>query len=65
MDNETYMQVSIQEDLIDYPHFLVEGGQVEILFHAEKELPLNVELPKHLIMEITYTEPGVKGKHRY
>ena len=61
MNNETYEQIAIQEDLIDHPKFLMEGGQVDILFHAEKEMPLNVELPQHLVMEIVYTEPGVKG----
>ncbi len=61
MNTETYNQVSIPEELIDYPRFLKEGGEVDILYHAEKELPLNVELPQHLIVEITYTEPGVKG----
>ncbi len=61
MNNETYEQVAIQEELIDHPQFLLEGSQVDILFHAEKEMPLNVELPQHLILKITYTEPGVKG----
>ena len=61
MDTETYEQVAIQEDLIDYPRFLKEGGEVEILFHAEKELHLSVELPQHLVVTIEYTEPGLKG----
>lgn len=61
MDNETYEQVMVQEDLIDYPRFLKEGGEVEILFHAEKELPLSVELPQHLVVTIAYTEPGLRG----
>ena len=34
---------------------------VNILFHAEEELPLVIELPMHIISEITYTEPGIKG----
>ena len=61
MDNETYEQVAVQEELIDYPRFLKEGGEAEILFHAEKEMPLSVELPQHLIVTIAYTEPGLKG----
>ena len=32
-----------------------------ILFHAEEELPLVVDLPMYIISEITYTEPGIKG----
>lgn len=61
MDNDTYEQVAIQEEMIDNTDMLKEGGEIEILFHAEKEIPLTVELPQHMVFEITYTEPGVKG----
>ena len=61
MDTETYEQVSIEEDLIDAPQFLKDGENVEVVFHAEEETILGCELPNHVIMEITYTEPGLKG----
>ncbi len=61
MNNETYDQVSLQEALIDAPKFLLEGATVDVLFHAEKEQALTVELPQHMVMEVTYTEPGVRG----
>jgi elongation factor P len=61
MDNETYDQVSIQEKLLERPGLLKEGGEVDILFHAEKDLPLTVDMPQYIILEITYTEPGLKG----
>ncbi len=61
MDNETYDQVSIQEKMIDNAQFLKEGMEIEILFHAEKEVPLTIELPQYVVLEITYSEPGVKG----
>lgn len=61
MNTETFEQVAIQDDLIDNAQYLKEGAMVDILFHAEKELPLAAELPQHMIFEITYTEPGVKG----
>ena len=32
-----------------------------VLFPAEEEMPLVLELPMHIIAEITYTEPGIKG----
>ncbi|MGY8926973.1 MAG: elongation factor P, partial [Flavobacteriales bacterium] len=38
-----------------------EGIVCTILFHAEEELPLVLELPLYIISEITYTEPGIKG----
>lgn len=61
MNNETYEQVTIDKSMIEKPLFLQEGMIVNILFHADEEMPLVVELPMHIISEITYTEPGVKG----
>lgn len=61
MNTETFEQVNIAEDLLDAPQLLKEGAEVEVLFHAEKEVPLTVEMPQYVIMEITYTEPGVRG----
>ena len=61
MDNETYEQTMIEEKMFDNAHLLKEGGEVEILFHAEKEIPLSAELPQYVVFEVTYTEPGVRG----
>ncbi len=61
MDNETYEQTSMEEKLIDNPQFLMEGAQVDILFHAAKDIPLQMEMPQYIEVEITYTEPGIKG----
>lgn len=61
MDNETYEQVSLNEDLINNTSLLKEGQEVEVLFDAEKEVPLTCELPQYVILEVTYAEPGVKG----
>ncbi len=61
MDNETYDQVNIQESIIDNSEFLKEGDTIEVLFHAEKNEPLTVDLPQYVSLEVTYTEPGEKG----
>ena len=61
MNAETYEQVGIDKKFIDRVDLLKEGMEVEILFHAEKETPLTLEMPQYIVMEITYTEPGVKG----
>jgi elongation factor P len=61
MDNNTFEQISIEKDLINAPDFLKEGGSVDIIFHADTERTLGCELPQHVILEITYTEPSVKG----
>lgn len=61
MDNSTFEQVSVPEVLISNPKLLKEGMIVEILFHAEQERVLNCELPQNVVLEVTYTEPGLKG----
>ena len=61
MDNETYEQVSIQEKMLDNPDLIKEGSEVDILFHAEKEIPLTIDMPQYIVLQITATEPGVKG----
>ena len=61
MNMETFDQVSLNKDLVDTPDLLKEGMEVEIVFHAETETPLMVNLPTHVVFEITYTEPGVRG----
>lgn len=61
MDNETYEQIVIEGKMIDNPGLLLEGSQVEVLFHAEKEIPLTLDMPQYIVVEIKYTEPGIKG----
>jgi len=61
MNNETFEQVNIPAKMIEKPQFLVEGMICNILYHAEEEMPLVIELPMYIISEVTYTEPGVKG----
>lgn len=61
MNEENYEQIFIKEDIINAPTFLKEGNSAEIVFHAEEELPLTCELPAYVELEVTYTEPGVKG----
>ncbi len=61
MNTETFEQVNLPETLINAPQFLKEGDEVEITFHAEEEMPLTCELPNAVVLEVTYTEPGLKG----
>jgi elongation factor P len=61
MNNETYEQVAIQGTMIENAKFMKEGLGVEILIHAETEVPLSVELPQYIILEVTYAEPGMRG----
>jgi len=61
MDSSTFEQIPVQEALINAPQYLKDGQDVEVLFHAEQEKVLGVELPQHVIMRVVYTEPGLKG----
>ncbi len=61
MHNETFEQISLQKDLINGADFLKEGTNVDITVHADTETVLFADLPLNVILEITYTEPGLKG----
>ncbi len=61
MSQETYEQIFLDENMIANPGLLKEGAEVEVLFHAEKEIPLTLEMPPQVILKVTYAEPGVKG----
>ena len=61
MDNETFEQLAVQENMVDEPQFLKEGQEVSVLINTETELPMSVELPDKIVLKVTYSEPGVKG----
>lgn len=61
MDNSTFEQLSLPETLIDAPQFLKEGLEVAIAMNTETEQPVSVELPDKIVMQVTYTEPGLRG----
>ncbi len=61
MDNETFEQITVAENLVDAPNFLKDGLEVNVLMNTETELPLSIELPEKIVVTITYSEPGVKG----
>lgn len=61
MHTDTYEQVFIDKVLVEKPEFLREEMICTIMYHADEEIPLNVELPSFIEAEITYTEPGIRG----
>lgn len=61
MNNDDYEQIIMQKDFIDNVQFLKEGDNVEVLFHADKGIPLSAQVPSHVVLKIKFTEPGVKG----
>jgi elongation factor P len=61
MDNESYEQISLPESAIDNADLMPVDCQIDILFNAKNNEPLTVNLPASVTLEVTYTEPGIKG----
>ncbi len=61
MNTETFEQISIPGEVIEGVQFLKEGDMVEVQVHAATETVLTAEMPQTVILEVTYTEPGLKG----
>ena len=61
MNTDDYNQITIERNTIDAPNLLKEGEIVSISINTEDGMPLSVDMPLSVILEVTHTEPGVKG----
>ena len=61
MNQETYEQIPIIKELITGVDYMKEGDVVEVVADASTETVLFAEMPVKTVLEITYTEPGLKG----
>jgi len=61
MNNETYEQFTVSEELIGEPARFLQEGMICVVETYEGE-PLNVTLIDSVIMEIVEAEPVVKGQ---
>ncbi len=61
MNTQDYNQITLEKSSLDAPDLLKEGEVVTILFNTEDSMPLSVDMPASVVLEVTYTEPGVKG----
>ena len=60
MDNETYEQIEIPTSQIEHElNFIKENITVTIMMF-EGEV-LGIDLPNHVELEVTETEPGIRG----
>ena len=60
MDTDTFDQLPVPASTVgDVAHFLLENQEAIVALHDG--LPLYVELPTSVVLEITYTEPGLQG----
>jgi elongation factor P len=61
MDNETFEQITVGENMVDRPGLYKDGQECSVLVNTETEMPMSVELPSSVVLRVTYSEPGVKG----
>ena len=61
MNTTDYNQITLEKSSLDAPDLLKEGEVVTILFNTEDNMPLSVDMPASVILEVTHAEPGVKG----
>jgi len=61
MNNDDFTQIQLQKEILDSPDLMKEGEILTVIVRSEDELPLAVEMPASVILEIAHTEPGVKG----
>ncbi len=61
MNVDDYEQIHLQEDVMENSDLMKEGQTVSMVFLADEERCLTCELPTYVELEVTYTEPAVKG----
>lgn len=61
MNTEDFTQIRLLEAALDRPDLMKEGEVVTVLINAEDNLPLSIEMPASVILEVIATEPGVRG----
>ncbi len=60
MDLSTYDQVPVPAETVgEAANFLLESAEATVALHDGT--PLYVELPTSVVLEVTYTEPGLQG----
>jgi len=60
MDTQDYDQITVPAATVgDAANFMLENQEVQIALHEGE--PLYIELPASVVLEVTYTEPGLQG----
>ena len=55
------VMITVPDSMIENSDLLKEGDTVEVVVHADTENVLLVDLPVNVVMEVTYSEPGLRG----
>jgi elongation factor P len=61
MNTEDYSQIQLTDASLDNAELMKEGQVVTVIINTEDDMPLSVDLPASVILEVTSTEPGIKG----
>lgn len=61
MNTDDFNQIAIEKNILDAAELLKEGEIVSISINTEDGMPLSVDMPASVILEVTEVEPGVKG----
>jgi|TARA_B110000444_G_scaffold260695_1_gene308744 elongation factor P len=61
MNVDDYNQITIEENVLDSSSFLKEGEIVTVLTNSEDGTSLSIEMPQSVTLEVSETEPGLKG----
>ena len=61
MNQETFEQIPIAKELINGVDFMKEGEVVDVVSDASTETVLSADVPTKVVLQVTYTEPGLKG----
>ncbi len=60
MDHDTYEQLAVNTDIVgDKALWMKENSDVSLMFHDGKVI--TVEVPSHVVLTITKSDPGVQG----
>ena len=61
MNTADYNQITLQKEVLDAADLMKEGEVVTVIINSEDNMPLSVEMPASVILEVTHAEPGIKG----
>jgi elongation factor P len=61
MNQETFEQIPIERNKITGVEYMKEGDIVDVLSDTSTETVLSAEIPTKVVLQVTYTEPGLKG----
>ena len=60
MDSKTYDQLNLSAEIVgDAANYMLENQEAVVATH--EGIPLYIDLPASVVLEITYTEPGLQG----